>query len=95
MKDDNGHTLVVMGRGDVFVGSAQLPSEIIPTEMLLIDSQGQQHQIGNFTKAYDQCSTAALKAVVRIRFENPESIDVLVHRLVILKAAMVWPEEQK
>jgi hypothetical protein len=89
-KDNDGHTVVEMGVGDVFVGDGLCQED---RELLFIEKHFSGVKIGDEMPEMCGKSTTDYNNVVRVKFLKVESIDVIIHRLVLIRAAMSWPNQ--
>lgn len=82
--DDHGHTLVVIGEGDVAICTARTPENKCDNELVLI--QGTKHEVGTQTDAFVGKATSDLPKLVRVQILSRSALDVLIDQLNVLKS---------
>ena len=93
LTDDSGIPLVVLGEGDVAVCCTATKSDK-PSDGIVFIQEDEKHPIGEIRPELIGESTADQKEAVRIQFLNLGGLDVLIHRLIVLRAEMAWGNEK-
>lgn len=93
-KDDTGHPTAYFGNGDIAVSTGRVRGDKI-CSCVVLHSMKQKHPVGeprpeNLGIPTDEIP---LGDCIRLQFGSVASLDVLIHRLWILRAEMAWGPE--
>lgn len=94
--EEDGALVIVFGKGDLAIAGASVNPGV--TDELIIYPAVQPMPIGAGNSSDIGKSTAEVKALVRMVFHDPRSLDVLIHQAQKLRSLMgdtpKWEPEQ-